>query len=166
MHRLLAVSLTMLTLTISACTLSFSPSRWEQYTFDGYQFLPSTLECNYSIWVRQGYVPRSTPPPTASFDYGRLATNSGAVAGICYRKTENHGVATVTGTTPAPDEQIIIKNDTVGLIVTRTGPAGLFIEQLDPGLYQLFCRGGAVDVHVQAGQTTLVTIRGADEGKK
>ncbi len=146
-------------LSLSSCTLS--ASTWQPYTFDGTSFHPGEITGKPSLWLRDGFIPRTeTPPAGGASDLGSLPPKSGAVAGICYLQTSGGKLADQSGVTPYPDEQIIIRTARDGIFVTRTDSNGLFAELLYPGEYEFSCRGAGIPAVVKEGKTTLIHIRG------
>jgi len=147
--------------SLSSCTLSAqTASAWHPYTFNGTEFHPGELTGRPSLWLRDGFTPRTDKPVAGALDLGRLPPKSGAVAGICYLQTSGGKLTDQSGFTPYPDEQIIIRSARDGIFVTRTDNNGIFIETLYPGEYELSCRGAGSPVVVKEGKTTLVRIRG------
>ena len=150
----------LLTLT-AACTLSANPAKWEKFSFNGQDFQAGGPENSPAIWVRAGYLPRVAEPDEASRNLGKLPPNTGAVAGLCYRQTSGGKLVDQSSTIPLPNEQITISSPQEGVSVTSSNAAGVFIKELFPGNYQLFCRGTGIEVRVTVGTTILVPIRGA-----
>lgn len=144
--------------SLSSCTLS--ASTWQPYTFNGTGFLPGEPGGKPSIWLRDGFTPRTGKPLDGADDLGSLPPKSGAVAGICYLQTGGGKLVDHSGYTPYADEQILIRSARDGLFVTRTDSNGIFIETLYPGEYEFSCRGAASPAVIKEGKTTLVRIRG------
>jgi len=157
---LTSVLAALLSLT-AACTLSATPAKWEKFSFNGQGFQKGGRENWPAIWLRDGFTPRVAEPHSTSLDFGKLPPQSGAVAGVCYLQISGGKLGDGNGTEPLPDEQITISSTKHGVSVTRSDAAGIFIEELFPGDYQLSCRGAEVAVIVKEGKTVLVPIRGA-----
>lgn len=150
-----------LSFSLIACTNSaFSPQTWQAHTFVGPEFLPGEQPSRPSIWLRDGYIPRTVNPGAQAVDIGRLPPKSGAVAGICYLQTSGGKLADQAGFQAFPDEQITIRNDQTGIFITRTDDNGYFIETLYPGKYEFYCRGAVSSAVIAEGKTTLVRLRG------
>jgi len=160
--RIVLISALAAVLTSTAsCSLSANPTNWEKVSFNGQGFQNGSIENRPSLWLRDGYTPRVTEPRDASLNFGKLPPKSGAIAGVCYLQISGAKLDDQSGAEPLPDEQITIRSPKYGVSVTRSDAAGIFIEELFPGDYQLFCRGAGVAVRVNEGQTVLVPIRGA-----
>jgi len=144
--------------SLSSCTLS--ASTWQPYTFDGTEFHPGEITGKPSLWLRDGFMPRTEKPGLQTDNIGSLPPKSGAVAGICYLQTSGGKLADQSGFTPYADEQIIIRTARDGIFVTRTDSNGIFTETLYPGEYEFTCRGAGIPAAVKEGKTTLVRIRG------
>lgn len=144
--------------SLSSCTPS--ASTWQSYTFNGTEFHPGEITGKPSLWLRDGFIPRTEKPLTGALDLGNLPPKSGAVAGICYLQASGGKLSDKSGFTPYADEQIIIRSARDGIFVTRTDSNGLFTEMLYPGEYEFSCRGAGMPAVVKEGKTTLVQIRG------
>jgi len=150
-----------LLLSLIACTSSaFSPRTWQAHTFAGPEFLPGEKPGRPSLWLRDGFIPRTDKPGAQAVDIGRLPPKSGAVAGICYLQTSGGKLVDQADFQAFPDEQITIRNDETGIFITRTDDNGYFIEMLYPGKYEFYCRGAVSSAVIAEGKTTLVQIRG------
>ncbi len=148
-------------MSLSSCTLpATTASTWQPFSFNGTGFVPGEREGMPSLWIRDGFIPRTEKMGPEAADIGRLPAKVGAVAGVCYLQTSGGKLADTSGSTPYADEQITIKSASDGVFVTRTDDRGLFIETLYPGEYEFSCRGAGSPARVFEGKTTLVTIRG------
>jgi hypothetical protein len=163
MNRKLLLPILFLPTIILSASCSHSNSRislWQPYTFNGVEFVNQKIEGLPSIWVRDGFSPRTEEPEKAAVDTGKLPPGSGAVSGVCYIHSSGGKIADKSGFELLPDEQITIRNSRDGASVIRSDAAGLFTEELSPDPYQLFCRGAKVQVVVREGKTVLTVIRG------
>jgi hypothetical protein len=163
MNRSLLLSILCLPAILLSASCSHSNSQislWQPYTFNGVEFVQQKIEGLPSIWVRDGFSPRTEEPEKAATDTGRLPPKSGAVAGVCYIHSSGGKIADMSGFTLLPDEQITIRNARYGASVIRSDTAGFFTEELSPDVYELFCRGAKVEVLVREGETVLAIIRG------
>jgi hypothetical protein len=163
MNRKLLLSILFLPTIILSASCSHSNSRisaWQPYTFNGVEFVNQRIEGLPSIWVRDGFSPRTEEPEKASVDTGRLPSGNGAVSGVCYVHSSGGKLADRSGFEPLADEQITIRNPRYGVSVIRSDSAGFFTEELLPEAYELFCRGAKTTVVVRDGKTVLTVIRG------
>jgi len=144
--------------SLSSCAQT--ASTWQPYTFNGSAFQQGEINGKASLWLRDGFIPRTEKPLAGAFDIGSLPPKSGAVAGICYLQTSGGKLADQSGYTPYADEQIIIRSARDGIFVTRTDSNGIFTETLYPGEYEFSCRGAGNPAVVKEGKTTLIRIRG------
>jgi hypothetical protein len=133
---------------------------WQPYTFNGVEFVNQKITGLPSVWLRDGYYPRTGEPEKVTADTGKLSPGSGAVSGVCYIQSSGGKIADRSGFEPLADEQITIKNARYGVSVIRSDSAGFFMEELFPETYELFCRGAKADIVVREGKTVLTVIRG------
>lgn len=148
-------------LTLSSCSLpSTTASTWQPVAFNGIEFVPGEQKDMPTLWIRDGFIPRTEKLGSAAENIGRLPSKVGAVAGICYLQASGGKLADKSGIAPYADEQITIKSTREGVFVTRTDDNGLFIETLYPGEYNFSCRGAGASAVITEGKTTLVRIRG------
>jgi hypothetical protein len=159
MLRLVRPALLLLLPLLLSCA-SGSTSHWRPYIFNGTSFSPADRTTSGTIWLRRGHFPAISDTPPADEHSNLLSPKTGAVAGICYLQTSGGKLSGHTSFTPYPDEQITLKNETHGVLVTRTDKNGAFAEHLPTGVYELFCRGGHAVITIQHGETTLTPIRG------
>lgn len=163
MNRILLFSILFSPAIFFTASCSHSNSRmhlWQPYTFNGVEFVNQKIAGHPSIWVRDGYSPRTSEPDKVTADTGKLAPRSGAVSGVCYIHTSGGKFADRGGFEPLADEQITIRNARYGVSVIRSDAAGFFMEELFPETYELFCRGAKSEVVVREGKTVLTVIRG------
>jgi len=135
-------------------------SLWKPYIFDGVNFSPTDNNNSNAIWTRSGHFPTTSAPTPDSAHSDKLPPGTGAVAGICYLQTTGGRISERNLFTPYINEQITLRNKTDGTFVTRTDSSGYFVEFLNPGEYELFCRGVRTEFRIKQGETTLVPIRG------
>jgi len=163
MNRLLLLSILFSPTIFFTASCSHSNSQvysWQPYTFNGVEFVNQKIAGLPSIWIRDGYYPRTAEPEKVTADSGKLSPRSGAVAGVCYIHSSGGKLADRSGFEPLPDEQITIRNARYGVSVIRSDSAGFFMEELFPETYELFCRGARREVIVREGKTVLTVIRG------
>ncbi len=145
----------------AACSHSSSQiSLWQPFTFNGVAFVNQRIDGLPSLWVREGYYPRTSQPDNATAGTGRLQPGSGAVSGTCYIHSSGGKIADKSGFDLLREEQITVKNASQGVSVIRSDSAGFFTEELFPGRYELFCRGAKTEVTVRESKTVLAVIRG------
>lgn len=147
-------------LMLTSCTIPRNSSTWQPYTFTGSEIVPAEANGIKTVWVRDGFLPRSDKPVTLESDLGQLPPKSGAIAGICYTQTSGGKLADQSGHLALKDEQVTIKSTRDGLFVARTDEQGIFIETLYPGEYEFSCRGAGKTAVIKEGKTTLIQIRG------
>lgn len=157
--RIIRVIILMILPLIFSCAEG-SSSLWKAYTFDGSNFSPAADNSSKAIWIRSGHFPLAAEAPPGSNPSDILPPGSGAVAGICYIQTTGGRISERNLFTPYINEQITLRNKTDGTFVTRTDSSGYFVEFLNPGEYELFCRGVRTEFRIKQGETTLVPIRG------
>lgn len=163
MKRLLLFSILFPPAIFLTASCSHSNSQvysWQPYTFNGMEFVNQKIADSPSIWVRDGYYPRTNEPEKVTADTGKLSPGTGAVSGVCYIRSSGGKIAYKSGFEPLADEQITIRNARYGVSVVRSDSAGFFIEELFPETYELFCRGARAEVMVREGKTALTVIRG------
>jgi hypothetical protein len=161
MNRILFLAILPAIFLTASCSHSNSQIYlWQPYTFNGVEFVNQELAGLPSLWVRDGYTPRTGKPEKVTADTGKLAPKSGAVSGVCYIQTSGGKFADNSGFEPLADEQITIRNSRYGVSVVRSDSAGFFTEELFPETYELFCRGARTEVTIREGKTVLTVIRG------
>ena len=163
MNRILLFSILFSPTIFFTASCSHSNSQihlWQPYTFNGVEFVNQKMTGLPSIWVRDGYSPRTSEPDKITADTGKLPPGSGALSGVCYIHTSGGKLVDRSGFEPLADEQITIRNARYGVSVIRSDSAGFFIEELFPETYELFCRGAKTEVIVREGKTVFAVIRG------
>jgi len=163
MNRILLFSVFLSPAIFFSASCSHSNSQiylWQPYTFNGAEFVNQNIAGLPSIWIRDGYHPRTREPEKVTPGTGKLSPKRGAVAGVCYIHTSGGKLTDRSGFEPLADEQITIRNARYGVSVIRSDSAGFFMEELFPETYELFCRGAKTDVMVGEGKTAVTVIRG------
>jgi hypothetical protein len=144
------------TMTITACTATTTSPHWQPHPLILAE-APGT-DGKPAIWIRDGFLPRTSEPDKPAVDLGTLPPHSGAVTGTCFtnRATPEHSPQSAA--TPLTDELITIRSRADGIFVTRTDSIGVFMETFVPGEYEISCRGSRGTVTVREGKTSLLRL--------
>lgn len=143
-------------MTMTACTAT-APSRpWQPHPLTMED--SPTPEGKPAIWIRDGYIPRTSEPDKPAVDLGTLPPRSGAVTGTCFTSRTTPAHSPQPSATPLTDELITIRSREDGIFVTRTDSIGVFMETFMPGEYEISCRGSKGTVTIRDGKTSLIRL--------
>jgi hypothetical protein len=140
-------------MTITGCTATATSRHWQPHPLILAES-PATND-KPAIWIRDGFIPRTSEPDKPAVDLGTLPPHSGAVTGTCFI---THTTAAQPTATLLTDELITIKSREDGIFVTRTDNSGVFMETFMPGEYEISCRDSRGKVKVREGMTSLIRL--------
>ena len=131
---------------------------WSYYHFDGLAFVSGqSLDGGLFVAVRDQMQPVVVTNPS-QIEANALPTGKGVVAGICYIQNSGGKLTGNNGFNPSSGTPVQISGKRADTEVS-CGSNGYFVSLLDVGEYVVTAGPARMPVVVEAGKTTLLSLR-------